>query len=92
MTNNEETIRFPTNLNRNQIETRLVQLHAIAVQQGLKDVADRFADVRAMSAVHIRTAVLSTLTQISEKPGDGRDRYDTVARALEMIALNLKNL
>ena len=92
MKDNEETIRFPTNLNRAQIETRLIQLHAIALQQGLTDVAERFADVRAMSAANIRNAVLGTLTLISEKPEDQRARYNIVSKALEMIALNLKNL
>jgi hypothetical protein len=92
MNNNEETIRFPTNLNRKQIETRLAQLHAIAVQHGLKDVADTFADVPAMSAANIRAAVLGTLTLISEKADKERERYNIVARSLEMIALNLKNL
>ena len=92
MSNNEETIRFPTTLNRKQIETRLVQVHAIAVQEGLEDVAERFAGVRAMSSAEIRAAVLGTLTVICEKSDHQRERYGTVAKALEMIALNLKNL
>ena len=88
----EETIRFPTNLNRKQIETRLIRVHAIAVQQGLRDVAGKFSDVRAMPASRIRSAVFGTLTMIGNKPGDERRRYAAVARTLEMIALNLENL
>ena len=88
----EETIRFPTNLNRKQIETRLIRVHAIAVQQGLQDVAGKFADVRAMPAARIRSAVFGTLTMIGKKPGDERRRYAGVARTLEMVAVNLANL
>lgn len=40
-----ETLRWPTNLDRAAIEKRLVHARELALQQGLTDVANLLADV-----------------------------------------------
>jgi len=82
-----ETLRWPTNLDREAIVERLVQVRAMATEAGLADLAARFADVEEMASGLIGARVVSALTWIQEKP-----EYEAITSQLSMVAMNLKNL
>ncbi len=82
-----ETLRWPTNLDHAAIVRRLVQLRESAKAGGQDDLAARFANVEGMTAGQIGAKVIAALTFVLEKP-----EYRSIATQLEMIAMNLKNL
>jgi hypothetical protein len=83
----DETLRWPTNLDRGGIEARLVQVHAAAKAQGLDEVAALFANLGALTAAQLGHNVVSALELLQEKHQD-----HAITRQLEMVAMNLKNL
>lgn len=87
MNEENETLRWPTNLDRAAIVERLVQVRALAVAAGLPDFAARFDKVEAMPSAEIGSNVIAALTWIQEKP-----EYPAITAQLAMIAMNLKNL
>ena len=87
MSEENETLRWPTNLDRDAIVERLVHVRGLAEAAGLQDVAARFADVENLSSGHIGASVISALTWIQDKP-----EYPAITSQLAMIAMNLKNL
>ena len=68
MNEENETLRWPTNLDRAAIVERLVQVRGLAEEAGLADVAARFADVENMPSGQIGANVVSALTWIQDKP------------------------
>jgi len=82
-----ETLRWPTNLDRNAIVQRLAPLRAELEAAGLHELAARFAGVEGMSGGQIGAAVIGALTILQDKP-----EHNAIARQFEMIAVNLKNL
>ncbi len=87
MDQENETLRWPTNLDRAAIVERLVQVRALASEAGLADLAARFAGVEDMSSGQIGANVVAALTWIQEQP-----QYDVITAELAMVAMNLKNL
>ena len=87
MDKENETLRWPTNLDRDGIVERLVQVRTMAREAGLADLAARFTDVEEMSSGQIGASVIAALTWIQEKP-----EYDAITSQLAMVAMNLKNL
>ena len=87
MSHENETLRWPTNLDRAAIVERLVEVRTLAAQAGLADLAARFADVENMSSGHIGSNVVAALTWIQEQP-----EYPAITSQLAMVAMNLKNL
>jgi hypothetical protein len=87
MDQENETLRWPTNLDRAAIVERLVQVRALAEQAGLAEIASRLADVEGMPATQIGASVIASLTWIQDKP-----HYDAITAQLAMVAMNLKNL
>ena len=87
MNEENETLRWPTNLDRAAIVERLVQVRTLATEAGLADVAARFADVENMASGQIGGNVIAALTWIQEKP-----EYPAITAQLAMVAMNLKNL
>lgn len=87
MSNENETLRWPTNLDRAAIVERLVQVRALAASAGLAEVAARFAAVETMPSAEIGSSVVAALTWIQEKP-----EYTAITTQLAMVAMNLKNL
>ena len=83
----DETLRWPTNLDRGGIESRLVQVHAAAKAQGLDQVAALFANLSALTAAQLGHNVVSALELLQEK-----QEHAAITRQLEMVAMNLKNL
>ena len=84
---NDETLRWPTNLDRGGIESRLAQVHAAAKAQGLDQVAALFANLGALTAAQLGHNVVSALELLQEK-----QEHAAITRQLEMVAMNLKNL
>jgi hypothetical protein len=82
-----ETLRWPTNLDRDAIVERLVHVRALAADAGLAELAARLAGVEDMSSGHIGANVVAALTWIQEKP-----EYLAITSQLAMVAMNLKNL
>jgi hypothetical protein len=87
LTSENETLRWPTNLNRAGIEARLVKVRAAAETAGLPYVAGLFASVDSMSSAAIGANVVAALTWLQDKPD-----HRAITTQLEMVALNLKNL
>ena len=88
MSHENETLRWPTNLDRAAIVERLVEARTMmAKEAGLAELAARFADVENMTAAQIGATVVAALTWIQDKP-----EYAAVTTQLAMVAMNLKNL
>jgi len=87
MSTENETLRWPTNLDRAAIVARLVQVRALAAEAGLAEIAARFAGVEDMPSTQIGASVIAALTWIQEKP-----EYEAITAQLAMVAMNLKNL
>jgi hypothetical protein len=82
-----ETLRWPTNLDRDAIVERLVQVRALAGESGLAALAARLEGVENMPSGQIGATVVAALTWVQDTPG-----HDAIASQLEMVAMNLKNL
>ena len=87
MASENETLRWPTNLDRNGIEQRLVQVREYAEKHGLADVAARFAYIESMSPGQLGAAVVAALAMMENQP-----EHRATTMQLEMVAMNLKNL
>ena len=83
----EETLRFPTNLDRQGIEQRLAKVREEAQSSGLKNLAALLENLAALSAGQLGAKVVAALTLMQEKP-----EHRTIAAQLEIVAMNLKNL
>ena len=82
-----ETLRWPTNLDHAAIVARLIQFREAARAAGLADIAARFDAVESMPAAQIGATVIAVMTQTQFSA----DQIH-IAKQLEMIAMNLKNL
>ncbi len=87
MSSDNETLRWPTNLDRAAIEERLAHACASAQAAGLTSVAFVLADIEKKRPAEIAMAVMNALGVLEGKPEHG-----ALTRQLEMVALNLKNL
>ncbi len=87
MNEENETLRWPTNLDRDAIVAPLVQVRAAAEAAGLAELAARLAGVESMPAAEIGSHAIAALTWIQEKP-----EYGAITTQLAMVAMNLKNL
>ena len=83
----DETLRWPTNLDRAGIEGRLVEVREVARQQGLSDVVGLFESLEKMSGPQLGAKVVAALTWLQDKP-----QHRPLTMQLEMVAMNLKNL
>jgi len=85
--NENETLRWPTNLDRPAIVNRLLQVREGAQAAGHAELAARFARIESMTGGQIGAAVIGALTWLQDKP-----ELRPFATQLEMVAVNLKNL
>jgi hypothetical protein len=83
----EETLRWPTNLDRQGIEKRLVLVRESAAAAGLTHVAELFAGLEGFTSAQVGANVVAALTWLQDKPENR-----AITTHLEMIAMNLKNL
>ena len=87
MSHENETLRWPTNLDRAGIVARLVEARGLAEEAGLVEITARLADVENMTSAQIGANVVAALTWIQDKPV-----YPAITTQLAMVAMNLKNL
>jgi len=87
MDSENETLRWPTNMDRAAIVERLVRVRAMAADAGLPDLAARLEGVEALPSAELGSKVIGALTWIQEKP-----EYGAITAQLAMVAMNLKNL
>jgi len=87
MDQENETLRWPTNLDQAAIVERLVRVRTLASEAGLAELAARFAGVENMPSGEIGVTVVNALTWIQETP-----QYSAITAELAMVAMNLKNL
>jgi len=83
----EETLRWPTNLDRPAIEQRLAQARVTAEKNGWTDLVPLLSDVEGKSPGEIAKKVMAALDWLQTRP---EQRAFTLQ--LQMVALNLKNL
>lgn len=82
-----ETLRWPTNLDRHAIEQRLIWARQTAEQKGLGEVAAILKGVEGLPPAGIAKSVMGALRWL-----EGRTELRAFTLQLEMVALNLKNL
>jgi hypothetical protein len=82
-----ETLRWPTNLDRQAIEQRLRSVRELATRNNASHIVALFEGLERMSSAQLGSTVIAALTAVQEKP-----EHAAIASALEMVALNLKNL
>lgn len=87
MTAENETLRWPTNLDREGILDRLAQVRDAARAAGLGEVAALLENLEAQSGAQIGQAVIAAISRVQEDPA-----HATLASRLAMVAMNLKNL
>ena len=87
VTRDDETLRWPTNLDREGIEARLLEVRENARRFGMVEIVRLFENLGSMSAAQIGTNVVAALTLLQSKPG-----HRPLTMQLEMVAMNLKNL
>jgi hypothetical protein len=87
MDGGNETLRWPTNLDRPAIEKRLAHVRDVAEKEGLPDVAALLKDIEGKSPAHIAKAVTAALALL-----EGKSELQALTLQLGMVALNLKNL
>ena len=81
------TINFGNNLDRQAIESTLVQVRKEAQSTNLRDLADTFHGVEGMPRALIERNVKNALKWLADKP-----HLDRLASQLELVGLNLPNL
>ncbi len=91
MSSENETLRWPTNLDRAGIEARLVQVRTAAQEAGLVYLSNLFESIDAMSAGQIGSNVVAALTWLQDKP-EQETHKRAITMPLEMVAMNLKYL
>ena len=84
--NDNETIRWPTNLDRAAIEGRLVQVRNAARGESLAELIALLDGVETKPAAQLASAVIGALAWL-----DGKG-HEAMEKQLQMVALNLKNL
>jgi hypothetical protein len=87
VSNGNETLRWPTNLDHAAIVHRLVQIRESAQASGFTDLASYLANVETMTSAQLGAHVITAMSLVQEKP-----ERRSIAVQLEMIAMNLKNL
>ena len=87
MTHEYETLRWPTNLNRDGIVARLVEVREAARSGGLPALAALLEGVEGMASAQIGANVIAAIGMVQEKP-----EHQAIATQLAMVAMNLKNL
>ena len=83
----EETLRWPTNLDRRAIEQRLAQARATAEKNGWTELVPLLSDIEGKPPAVIAKKVMAALDWLQTQP---EQRAFTLQ--LQMVALNLKNL
>ena len=87
MADRNETLRWPTSLDRGGIRQRLSLVREAAQSEKLPKLLELFPDPAAMTPAEIGTAVIAALSWLQDKP-----EHRAITLQLEMVAMNLKHL
>ena len=87
MNSGNETLRWPTNLDRAAIEERLAHSRESARAAGLGEVATALDGIEKKKPAEIAKGVMQALAVL-----EGKEEHRALTLQLEMVALNLKNL
>lgn len=87
MNNEYETLRWPTNLDREAIVARLGEIRESALGAGLDGLSQFLDGIEEVPSARVGSSVIAALTWI-----EGRPEYIAFGTQLSMIAMNLKNL
>jgi hypothetical protein len=87
MNNSDETVRFPTRLDPAAIYERMASVREAAQSSGLQEIATLLAGIEAMPRAEVGKVVIGALGMIGGKP-----EHQELAKQLQIIAMNLKNL
>lgn len=87
MSSENETLRWPTNLDREGILQRLARVREAARENGHPEVAGLLDGIEGHSGAQIGQAVIAAINLVQEDPA-----HATLASQLAMVAMNLKNL
>lgn len=82
-----ETLRWPTSLDRGGIRQRLTLVREAAESEHLAELAALFPDPAAMSPAQIGSAVVAALSWLQDKP-----QHHAITLQLQIVAMNLRNL
>lgn len=85
--NENETLRWPTNMDRAAIVAKLVEIRESARDYGFTELAAFFASIEHVPPPKVGASVISALTWLEGKP-----EYVSFGTQLSMVAMNLKNL
>jgi hypothetical protein len=83
----QETLRWPTNLDRASIERRVIEVREVARKNALPEIVGFFEGIEHMGPAQIGANVVAVLTWLQDKP-----QHRALTMQLEMVAMNLKNL
>ena len=87
MSNEYETLRWPTNMDRAAIIAKLAEIRTAARLEGLGDLAAFFDNVEDLPSPNVGAKVIGALTWLEGKP-----ECIVFGTQLSMVAMNLKNL
>jgi hypothetical protein len=87
MSEENETLRWPGNLDQAGIVQMLVLVRESAKAANRPEFADRFAGIEESSPAQIGAVVISALNWVEDKA-----EYQPYAKQLGILAMNLKNL
>jgi len=87
VSNEYETLRWPTNMDRAAIVAKLAEIREAARSAGHPELAAFFTSVEEMPSPKVGSSVISALTWLEGKP-----EYVEIGTQLSMVAMNLKNL
>jgi len=87
VSNQYETLRWPTNMDRAAIVAKLVEIREAAQIAGRPELAAFFGEIESMPSPKVGASVISALTWLEGKP-----EYADIGTQLSMVAMNLKNL
>lgn len=87
MSSEYETLRWPTNMDRATIVSKLVEIRDAANAGGQAEFAAFFDGIESQPSPKVGAAVIAALTWL-----EGKADYQAIGTRLSMVAMNLKNL
>lgn len=87
MTEENDTLRWPGNLDQGGIVRMLVMIRESAQAANRPEFVQRFAGIEDSTPAQIGAAVIGTLNWIEDNP-----EYQPYAKQLGIVAMNLRNL
>ena len=83
----DETLRFPSNLDHAAIVARLVKLREAGEKAGLAEFVEMLSGVEALPPAQLGLRIISAINWLQARP-----EHKVLAGRMEMLAVNIKNL